>query len=371
MPLPAGAQSAVVDHDDQPIWSEPSLTSARRGAAVLGARLPLFAAKRADGCTARWISVGPEAWICQDALHFDGAPPIVPRAPVESRAPGGLPYRYYFVGPGGSNGYARLSDAGEVAPDAELQPGFAVAVVDEGVKAGARYLKTRHGLWVPASDLGAVEPFSFHGVEVSDGKLASAWVLADNPVVFASATPPRPAKGAARYRHQQVVQVLEEVPSKAGAYVRVADGAWLRARDLQRPVVAPRPAAVAPGERWIDVDLAAQTLVAYEGDRPVFATLVSTGKGRSTRSDCSHSRDRICPPDGRRSRRRRQSLGHSSECGERGPSRSSIDSGQLAPGSLRRAVVAQSLMMPCRRNAMTNANKTSDSMRARPRIIGV
>jgi lipoprotein-anchoring transpeptidase ErfK/SrfK len=33
------------------------------------------------------------------------------------------------------------------------------------------------------------------------------------------------------------------------------------------------------GERWIDVDLETQTLVAYEGRRPVFATLVSTGKG--------------------------------------------------------------------------------------------
>jgi lipoprotein-anchoring transpeptidase ErfK/SrfK len=37
---------------------------------------------------------------------------------------------------------------------------------------------------------------------------------------------------------------------------------------------------VREGERWIDVELASQTLVAYQGDRPVFATLVSTGKGR-------------------------------------------------------------------------------------------
>ena len=32
------------------------------------------------------------------------------------------------------------------------------------------------------------------------------------------------------------------------------------------------------GERWIDVDLTSQTLVAYEGARPVFATLVSSGR---------------------------------------------------------------------------------------------
>jgi lipoprotein-anchoring transpeptidase ErfK/SrfK len=35
---------------------------------------------------------------------------------------------------------------------------------------------------------------------------------------------------------------------------------------------------VAEDEQWIHVDLAEQVLVAYEGDRPVLATLVSSGK---------------------------------------------------------------------------------------------
>ena len=46
-----------------------------------------------------------------------------------------------------------------------------------------------------------------------------------------------------------------------------------------------RPAAIPKGARWIHVDLKQQTLVAYEGDRPVRATLVSTGKpGTATRA---------------------------------------------------------------------------------------
>ncbi len=49
---------------------------------------------------------------------------------------------------------------------------------------------------------------------------------------------------------------------------------------MRRPAVSPPPASLRPNERWIDVDLASQTLVAFEGDRPVFATLVSTGKGK-------------------------------------------------------------------------------------------
>ena len=40
---------------------------------------------------------------------------------------------------------------------------------------------------------------------------------------------------------------------------------------------SPRPPGVAEGERWIAVNLSTQTLVAYEGDTPVFETLISSG----------------------------------------------------------------------------------------------
>jgi L,D-transpeptidase catalytic domain len=38
------------------------------------------------------------------------------------------------------------------------------------------------------------------------------------------------------------------------------------------------PADVGPNERWIDVDLGSQALVAFEGTKPVYATIVSTGR---------------------------------------------------------------------------------------------
>ena len=40
---------------------------------------------------------------------------------------------------------------------------------------------------------------------------------------------------------------------------------------------AARPFGVGPTERWVDVDLSAQTLRAYEGDTVVYTTLVSSG----------------------------------------------------------------------------------------------
>jgi hypothetical protein len=54
-------------------------------------------------------------------------------------------------------------------------------------------------------------------------------------------------------------------------------GFWVRLSDLKLAKPA-RPADLGPNEKWIDVDLTRQMLVAFEGTRPVFATLVSSGR---------------------------------------------------------------------------------------------
>ena len=65
-------------------------------------------------------------------------------------------------------------------------------------------------------------------------------------------------------------------------FFKLGDQAWMSSAEVRRPAISAPPAEVdvGAGERWIDVDLATQTLVAYEGKTPVFATIVSTGKGK-------------------------------------------------------------------------------------------
>jgi lipoprotein-anchoring transpeptidase ErfK/SrfK len=71
-----------------------------------------------------------------------------------------------------------------------------------------------------------------------------------------------------------------EVSAVAGKrWLRVGEQAWLPETEVTTPSRAPRPVEVKDGERWFDVELASQTLTAYVGDRPVFTTLVSTGRG--------------------------------------------------------------------------------------------
>lgn len=56
-------------------------------------------------------------------------------------------------------------------------------------------------------------------------------------------------------------------------------GSWVRSKDLHvaRPP-SELPAAAAKGEKWIDVSIENQVLVLWEGKKPVYATLVSTGQ---------------------------------------------------------------------------------------------
>ena len=47
---------------------------------------------------------------------------------------------------------------------------------------------------------------------------------------------------------------------------------------MRRIAPAERPDEVGPDEKWIEVNLSDQYVVAYEGDTPVYATLTSTGR---------------------------------------------------------------------------------------------
>jgi hypothetical protein len=62
------------------------------------------------------------------------------------------------------------------------------------------------------------------------------------------------------------------------AYVETDDGYWLRDDLIVRTEPGPPPEGLLPGEKWIDVNLKNETLVAFEGDKPVYATLLSSGK---------------------------------------------------------------------------------------------
>jgi lipoprotein-anchoring transpeptidase ErfK/SrfK len=277
VPLASWSRSVVPRPDqrnhpgDLVLFSGPNRGSPKRGVTASGATLPLFAAKRGGGCNGRWLLVGPLAWTCSDDATVGPDEPQVPPLVVR---PDGLLRDYFFVPPQGASAYADVQLAQEGAPDRELEGGWGVAVVGQRTVGGQRWEQTSKGLWIAARDLGAARPSLFHGEKLEGGPVDLAWVVADKASVWPEPSPKAKTKESkARF---EVVRVAEA----SGLYSRVGDGQWMLSRDLGRPHVAPPPSEVTrPGERWIDVELASQTLVAYEGTRPVYTTLVSTGRG--------------------------------------------------------------------------------------------
>jgi lipoprotein-anchoring transpeptidase ErfK/SrfK len=61
-------------------------------------------------------------------------------------------------------------------------------------------------------------------------------------------------------------------------YHETDKGFWVRDIDVAVVSLPKVPEGIVNGERWVDVDLGSQALVAFEGDKPVYATIVSTGR---------------------------------------------------------------------------------------------
>ncbi len=61
-------------------------------------------------------------------------------------------------------------------------------------------------------------------------------------------------------------------------YWETDEGWWLRASNATKTEPGPSPRDIGEHEKWIDVNLKRQTLVAFEGTTPVFATVVSSGR---------------------------------------------------------------------------------------------
>ena len=79
-------------------------------------------------------------------------------------------------------------------------------------------------------------------------------------------------------RHSVLRLTGDSVLVNGAVYNETDEGWWMKASDGVKTNPGPAPRDLAPGEKWIDVNTKSQTLVAFEGDTPVFATAVSTGK---------------------------------------------------------------------------------------------
>ncbi len=302
---PAVMIRATTDHDP------PKLGIVRGGAVVRMDQELSFG----GGCTKGWHEVYPHGWICLNAgVKVSSEKPDAGIVNIpDARIDDPMPYDYWRVSHNATPFFHRLptfneqdqaDEAGQawVAEKGRepmpthpaqrpenvpsvvkeyLNAGYYVTVASETERSKRRFLRTIRGAYARKYQLEQREGSEFRGIVLENGAedLPIYWIRRETGLqkresegsevlVDSDENPER------RSRYPFVRKVV----LGAHEYYEDAEGRVMRAYAVGRARKIRRPPGLASDERWIHVDLSEQVLVAYIGDRPVFTTLVSTGK---------------------------------------------------------------------------------------------
>jgi hypothetical protein len=134
--------------------------------------------------------------------------------------------------------------------------------------------------FVPVDRLRKVVASGFSGVRLTEkDSLPLAFVMSRRAFLYGG-HPKRRGLTLVRGLDYREALTLSGETERLGRtrYLATTRGEWIVDRDLVRvDPVRSLPQFATGGRKWIDVSLSRQTLVAYEGTKPVFVTLVSTG----------------------------------------------------------------------------------------------
>ena len=267
---------------------EPSVDAKPIGTVAQAIRVGYNRAAAGPGCE-RWIEIQPRGWVCDKYLEASKKPPAGVELP--KLKPGEIvPGVYGKVTAEGAKAYKSEADvrAGKVAET--IAGSVTVRRMAEVVVDGHTYWKTSTGELIDARKIRVDKPSEFQGIVPGHGapELPLAWAQSrksltrDVPVYDG---PDKGAKVVRKLEPRTVVAIAGDPPADAARWP-ISDGEWppgearqewMDRADLHVAKATDPPPATNPDERWIDVDLDEQTLVAYDGGTPAYATLVSTG----------------------------------------------------------------------------------------------
>ncbi|MBL4687557.1 MAG: L,D-transpeptidase [Nannocystaceae bacterium] len=278
------APGAVRLRETATVFAEPDASSPALGLIAAGARLAVVERVIADGCPQAWLGVAPYGYVC--STFEESATPVsaelLPHVPKGRRVPG----TYGRVSKTAQI-YASLDDArlgiGGHAPGTSLM----VRRMRRVKAGGASFWKTRQG-WIASHQIRKFSGSRWHGVPLGSGAedaltLPLAWVLPEAMLakVAVKETPSRGGKVLRRLSRRELVELSTGVLDHG--HFELRGGGYIEKSRLAVAKRTERPDAAGVEERWLDIDVSEQTLVAYEGDTPVYVTMISSGKaGHST-----------------------------------------------------------------------------------------
>lgn len=268
---------------DAPVYQRPSAARRIAGLVRRNTRLAVEGWVPGDGCDRSWYALTDGGYICSADGYNVSRDPAPLRESLQIGAPAvdqTLPYRYAKLQTPAPL-YWRLPTAAELAsgdraPVREQAQGAHFVAMDHSFEVGEQTLsRTVRGFYVRHDDLDLRPMPTMHGEPLAgDDALPLAFVHGDTAALV-DPDSGAPRGTATRFARFSVREIREH---EGHPQVIAHDGFAVAAPEVRIVRARPRPPEVAPDAKWIHVDLDQQTLVAYEGDRPVLATLVSSGK---------------------------------------------------------------------------------------------
>jgi hypothetical protein len=143
---------------------------------------------------------------------------------------------------------------------------------------GRRFAIAADARLIPADKLKAESGSPFHGVDIKSIGLPVAFAQKDGTYYYdlSGSTPVRGAAVSGR----EFVALSGNIKASGGErFVQARSGQWLKSAELRTAAKSSRlPGWANKKAKWIEISIINQTLVLWEGDIPVYATLVSTGR---------------------------------------------------------------------------------------------
>lgn len=180
-------------------------------------------------------------------------------------------YSFWRVGPDATTTY----DAAGGNVSGEIASGFNFVRV---INQTDTWIQAESGQWIPKDKATYKQPSYFSGVLLPDGwNQPFGWIL-DTTGIWASTTPGGESTSESGLvpLHYERYNIFAEVVDEEGwSWYMVGPNQWVK--QIYMSVIKPTARPEGVSGRWVAVDLFEQSLVAYEDDKPVFATLISTG----------------------------------------------------------------------------------------------
>ena len=189
-----------------------------------------------------------------------------------------LPYLYFHLeddivpilsGPaGGETGQA-------------FQPGFVYVSYIDRVESNGVYYMLQNGGWIPGKGSRVGEYSRFQGLQFrSTPPNSFAWPLpfyTGSIPVYRAPGYNAPLTDKILYPYVDIVQVYATQNADGVDWNLIGPDQWVEARILATVTPSTTPPEGVTTGRWIDVDLAEQTLTVYDNNQLVFATVIASG----------------------------------------------------------------------------------------------